>query len=725
MNWVRPEIWSSPKRGTLVRGSLVRRFFFASVAKSNFSVIFTAPTACFFGHVAKSRISARSGPTRWPSESVRIGARQRRELISTANGFVMNSPSPTDDGQYKVVALKYRPQLFGELVGQSHIATALSNAIDKNRVGHAYLFTGARGVGKTSSARIFAKCLNCVEGPTKTPCGKCGICEAVSAGDDVDVLEIDGASNRGIDEIRLLRSNASVRPSRCRYKIYIIDEVHMLTMQAFNALLKTLEEPPPHVKFIFCTTDPQKIPITVLSRCQRFDFSPVQTNEISNRLSEIAANEGVTADEQALALLARRANGSMRDSQSLLEQLFSFCGNSISVQEVHELLGTADMGRIAEISTAMVNADPMTALNLIHHGITDGVDAGQMADQLLGYFRDMMVASVDCSPDTFLNCSEADLEHLKTLSDAIGLETILTIVQLLDSAVVRMQSSLHGRTLLEAAVVRVCNLEKLEAIADLVDQLSDPKNSKGAAVKAPRQRVEMRRVETSGTAGQAALKKNEIAPDPAPQSTTSVAGETVAQDDSAAKPPGGEVLEDAGIAKVGNANVSPEPKATGIPEIPSGSHVANGLPKAGGEIVSPTDSHSTDVDVSSIEARWKTVLETMGDMTAEMASNYESVELKGADQLLVTLRDKASRDLCMKPDRRSRFEEAFEKVTDRTVRVEFLVSQNVIESPAPKPKLTRAQQVRKLQDVELVKQAMELFDAEITGFREPMPSKKR
>ena len=634
-----------------------------------------------------------------------------------ANGFVMNSPSPTDDGQYKVVALKYRPQLFGELVGQSHIATALSNAIDKNRVGHAYLFTGARGVGKTSSARIFAKCLNCIEGPTKTPCGKCGICEAVSTGDDVDVLEIDGASNRGIDEIRLLRSNASVRPSRCRYKIYIIDEVHMLTMQAFNALLKTLEEPPPHVKFIFCTTDPQKIPITVLSRCQRFDFSPVQTNEISNRLSEIAANEGVTADEQALALLARRANGSMRDSQSLLEQLFSFCGNSISVQEVHELLGTADMGRVAEISTAMVNADPMTALNLIHHGITDGVDAGQMADQLLGYFRDMMVASVDCSPDTFLNCSEADLEHLKTLSDAIGLETILTIVQLLDSAVVRMQSSLHGRTLLEAAVVRVCNLEKLETIADLVDQLSDPKNSKEAAVKAPRQRIEMRRVESSGKAGQAALKKNEIATDPARQSTTRVVTATVAQADPATKPPSGEVA--------GDANVSPEPKATGIPAIQSGSHVADVLPNVGGEIVSPADSHSTDADVSSIEARWKTVLETMGDMTAEMASNYESVELKGTDQLVVTLRDKASRDLCTKPDRRSRFEEAFEKVTDRTVRVEFLVSQNVIESPAPQPKLTRAQQVRKLQDVELVKQAMELFDAEITGFREPMPSKKR
>ncbi|MCP4775816.1 MAG: DNA polymerase III subunit gamma/tau, partial [Planctomycetaceae bacterium] len=504
----------------------------------------------------------------------------------------MNSPSPTDDGQYKVVALKYRPQLFGELVGQSHIATALSNAIDKNRVGHAYLFTGARGVGKTSSARIFAKCLNCVEGPTKTPCGKCSICEAVSAGDDVDVLEIDGASNRGIDEIRLLRSNASVRPSRCKYKIYIIDEVHMLTMQAFNALLKTLEEPPPHVKFIFCTTDPQKIPITVLSRCQRFDFSPVQTNEISKRLGEIAANEGVTADEQALALLARRANGSMRDSQSLLEQLFSFCGNSISVQEVHELLGTADMGRIADISTAMVNADPMAALNLIHHGITDGVDAGQMADQLLGYFRDMMVASVDCGPDTFLNCSEGDLEHLKTLSDAIGLETILTIVQLLDSAVVRMQSSLHGRTLLEAAVVRVCNLEKLETISELISQLSDPKASKPSGGAVPRQRVEMRRVDVAGAADQAALKKNGIAPSQEPQQSANVAVETEAQVAPVTTSQPGDAKEGQGSSEAVAVDGPVKPAAT-VVSASAGESPATGDLQPAGEAIPSSDLRST------------------------------------------------------------------------------------------------------------------------------------
>ena len=302
----------------------------------------------------------------------------------------MNSPDQT---QYTVVARRYRPQTFVDLVGQGHISQALSNAILQNRVGHAYLFTGARGVGKTSSARIFAKCLNCDEGLSITPCNECDICQTVSIGEDMDVLEIDGASNRGIDEIRLLRSNANVRPSRSRYKIYIIDEVHMLTREAFNALLKTLEEPPEHVKFIFCTTDPQKIPVTVLSRCQRFDFSPVQTAEILQRLQDICTNEQIEAEQSALALLARRAGGSMRDSQSLLEQLFSFCDKKLTVDDVNQLLGTADMGRISDLASAMAAGQSGDCLVQIYDAIQAGVEVGQLAEQTLGYFRDMMAIS--------------------------------------------------------------------------------------------------------------------------------------------------------------------------------------------------------------------------------------------------------------------------------------------------------------------------------------------
>ena len=242
----------------------------------------------------------------------------------------------------------------------------------------------------------------------------------------------------------------------------------MLTSQAFNALLKTLEEPPTHVKFIFCTTDPQKIPITVLSRCQRFDFSPVQTKQITQRLQEIAEAEGVKADAGALELLARRAGGSMRDSQSLLEQLFSFCGDSISIEEVHQLLGTADISRIAEIAQAMADHNSAVSLNLINAAMADGVDAGQLADQLLGYFRDMMAKRVGCQDETLLNCGPDDTAQLESLGQQLGLETIMTTVQIMDNAVTRMQSSLHIRTLLEVAVVRICNLEHLDLISDLV-----------------------------------------------------------------------------------------------------------------------------------------------------------------------------------------------------------------------------------------------------------------
>src|SRR6516165_12385410 len=218
-----------------------------------------------------------------------------------------DSPQANADAGYTVLARRYRPQTFADLVGQEPVAQALTNALASNRVAHAYLFTGARGVGKTSTARILAKALNCVHGPTATPCGECEICKSIAGGDDMDVLEIDGASNRRIDEIREIRSNVQYRPSRARYKIYIIDEVHMLTKEAFNALLKTLEEPPPHVKFIFATTEVQKIPVTILSRCQRFDFAGIGTARIVQRLREIVASEGMKADDEALELLARRS----------------------------------------------------------------------------------------------------------------------------------------------------------------------------------------------------------------------------------------------------------------------------------------------------------------------------------------------------------------------------------------------------------------------------------
>lgn len=379
------------------------------------------------------------------------------------------------DNRYVVVARRYRPRSFDQLVGQQHVGQALCNAIETGRVGHAYLFTGARGVGKTSTARIFAKALNDPGGPTATPDGTSDVAQAIDAGEDVDVLEIDGASNRGIDEIRSLRAGVGVRPSRSRYKIYIIDEVHMLTNAAFNALLKTLEEPPAHVKFIFCTTDPEKIPITVLSRCQRFDFAPVQTESILGRLREIVDAEGVKADEEALRLIARRADGSMRDSQSLLEQVMSFSSGELTTQTVHSMLGTADDARLHDLGKALAAGDAMATLQQIDRACGQGVAAGQLAEQMLGYFRDLMLATVGCPAEMQRHTGESLHGELKSLGQQWGLQTVLAILGMVDHALVRIRHSLHGRVLLESTLVQVCHLPNLQAVSDLAASLGGGK----------------------------------------------------------------------------------------------------------------------------------------------------------------------------------------------------------------------------------------------------------
>jgi DNA polymerase III subunit gamma/tau len=380
-------------------------------------------------------------------------------------------PALSRQREYVVVARRYRPQTFEELIGQDHVARALKGAISTGRVGHAYLFTGARGVGKTSAARILAKALNCQQGPTPTPCNQCDMCESISAGSDVDVLEIDGASNRGIDEIRQLRQNVNIRPSRARFKIYIIDEVHMLTREAFNALLKTLEEPPEHVKFIFCTTEVTKIPATILSRCQRFDFAGIRLSSIVERLAQIVAAEGVSAEPEALTLLARRAGGSMRDSQSLLEQLLAIAGNEITVADVHALLGTAGEARLTQLVAHLVERNAGATLDDLTAAVDEGVDVGQLLEQLLGYFRDLMVAAVGCPADVLLHTSPSEHEQLAATGKRLGLETILAIMQIVDHTLTRLRYSTQGRTLAELALVRIANMENLEELSELIAEL--------------------------------------------------------------------------------------------------------------------------------------------------------------------------------------------------------------------------------------------------------------
>ena len=372
---------------------------------------------------------------------------------------------------YQVVARRYRPKTFDELVGQAHIANALSNAITSQRIGHAYLFTGARGVGKTSTARIYAKALNCANGSTQEPCGVCDSCMSISTGDDIDVLEIDAASNRGIEEIRQLRQNASIRPSRSRYKIYILDEVHMLTKEAFNALLKILEEPPEHVKFIFCTTEPNKIPITILSRCQRFDFAGIDTKKIADRLASIAGNEKVAAEEGVFDTLARRAAGSMRDAQSLLEQLLSFAPEHITLADVHEMLGTANDQLLFRLLGAMFQGEQSIIFSELEAAASQGVDFGILTEQMMGLYRDLLVSASGGDANLLLYCSPQQFEEVKNFATQWGLHRILAAMQILDHTHTRMQRSTHSRVLMELALIRIANLEHFHQISTLLEQL--------------------------------------------------------------------------------------------------------------------------------------------------------------------------------------------------------------------------------------------------------------
>ncbi|MFP6770256.1 MAG: DNA polymerase III subunit gamma/tau, partial [Planctomycetaceae bacterium] len=332
---------------------------------------------------------------------------------------------------YTVLARRFRPQAFDEVIGQEHVAHGLQNAISSGRVAHAYLFTGARGVGKTSMARILAKTLNCPGTTDGRSCNECDVCDGVAAGQDVDVLEMDGASNRGIDAIRDLRRNVGVKSMRSRYKIYIIDEVHQLTLDAFNALLKTLEEPPENVKFIFCTTEPTKLPETILSRCQRFDFGLIGLDQIAERLQTIATAEGVSVDRDAVELVARQAAGSMRDSQSLFDQLLALGQQEIGAGDVHRLLGTAPDEQLLGVVEPLVGRRPAEALAAFEAALASGVRLEELIGQLIECCRDLMVRAAGADDVAARSVGPDSSERLSALADSWGSETAIAALQVL------------------------------------------------------------------------------------------------------------------------------------------------------------------------------------------------------------------------------------------------------------------------------------------------------
>jgi DNA polymerase-3 subunit gamma/tau len=416
-----------------------------------------------------------------------------------------SEPQPAP-AEYTVVARRYRPQQFADLIGQEHVASALVNALQSNRVAHAYLFTGARGVGKTSAARILAKALNCVKGPTPTPCDECDSCRAVATGDDVDVVEIDGASNNRVDEARELRQNVGFRPTRSRYKIYIIDEIHMLSTGAFNALLKTLEEPPEHVKFIFATTEVQKIPITILSRCQRFDFAHVGPGKIFDQLKRIVAKEGHQADDEALKLIARRAAGSMRDSQSLLDQLLASSAGKLTAEQVNAVLGTAGDERVTELASAILARDPKTALDLIAGWVERGLQISELVDQLIAYWRSMMLVSCGGPEVRELPVTPSQKEAVAAHAAKTSLDAILAGLEVWTATRARMRDTPHTQVLLEMAVVRLCGIGEVLSVGQLVQALGQP----GAVTVAATSPGQARQVVAAPEAGGGAKKNGPL-----------------------------------------------------------------------------------------------------------------------------------------------------------------------------------------------------------------------
>ena len=389
--------------------------------------------------------------------------------------YALTVPGPLHHDEpvsYLVLARKYRPQRFDDLVGQEHVARTLTNAIALDRVHHAFLFTGARGIGKTSAARILAKALCCEKGPTANPCGTCAICQSIASGQSVDILEIDGASNTGVDDVRTLREGVRYVPAEARKKVYIIDEVHMLSTSAFNALLKTLEEPPAHVVFIFATTEVHKIPATILSRCQRYDFKLLSTRALSDHLGRILANEGIDCQPDAIRLLAREAAGSVRDGLSLLDQVLAYVGkDTITRERVAEVLGVADRSLLHQLATAVLAHDAARALRSLAEAVDRGVDLVQLARSFLGLLHDLEVVSLVPDAEDVLDATAEEIAETKQLASQAPRGLCTALFERWARAVEDAARSQTPRLIVEMALLDLCFAEPLLPLGDLLDRL--------------------------------------------------------------------------------------------------------------------------------------------------------------------------------------------------------------------------------------------------------------
>jgi DNA polymerase-3 subunit gamma/tau len=385
---------------------------------------------------------------------------------------------------YEVFARKYRPQTFDDLVGQGHVSRTLKNAVAQNRLAHAYLFVGPRGVGKTSTARILAKSLNCIKGPTITPCGVCDNCREIAGGNSLDVIEIDGASNNSVEDVRQLRENVRYAPAKGRYKIYLIDEVHMLSSAAFNALLKTLEEPPEHVKFIFATTEPQKVLATILSRCQRFDLHRIPANLIAEHLQFIAKQEKITLQPAAAHSIARGAEGGLRDAESMLDQLVAFCGEKITESDVLNVFGFTSEQTVSDLTGRILRSETPEAIELLHEQSDAGKDMMRLMADLIAYLRDLLVFKA--KPDA-LN-EDVDPEVQKSLAahaELISTDRLLELIDQFAAAEGRMKWAPNKKLHFEVAIIKAIQSLGQATLDEVIEKLGELRGGGSAPPAAP------------------------------------------------------------------------------------------------------------------------------------------------------------------------------------------------------------------------------------------------
>ena len=477
---------------------------------------------------------------------------------------------------YQVIARKYRPQRFADVVGQEHVTTTLANAIRLGRIAHGYLFCGPRGTGKTTLARIFAKALNCTGGPSVEFDDADPRVKEITEGRSLDVLEIDGASNNGVDQVRELRDTAKFAPASGKYKIYIIDEVHMLSTAAFNALLKTLEEPPPHVKFLFATTDPEKVLPTILSRCQRFDLRRIPAALIVKHLAWIAEQEKVSIDPDALLAIARGADGGMRDAESTLDQLISFCGDRIVESDVLSMFGLAARAQLMQLVDALLEGDIATTLRLLEELTSSGKDLGRLLADLLNHFRNLLLFLVSGSEAGLLNVSEAEMGALTRQAKHIDADALTRVMEVLSAAEGRQREVASKRIFMEVTLLKVIQAREATSLDAVLKQLKAMRDQvpAGPAVAVP---------------AASATKVNSVAP----VVTPTVVAPTVAS------PPVNPPL--------------PKPPAASVPSVapvvnPPAAAVSS-LPTPSGPAKSPLDSAPLLSESSqTIEAIWQVLM---------------------------------------------------------------------------------------------------------------------